>query len=125
VWGFCGARLNAVAHYQTLAATGACETINKNKQSKFSGHSHHVRSAVRVHPYTNLFKRLAQISSRRIGGRYYGVFAPHPHLRQQATPVRRGRRQATGQDDPPSTRHAAMTWAQRLKRVFKIDSETC
>ena len=28
-------------------------------------------------------------------------------------------------DEPPATRHAAMTWAQRLKRVFKIDIETC
>ncbi len=57
--------------------------------------------------------------------RYHGVFAPNHHLREQVTPARRGRRQATGLGDPPSTRHAAMTWAQRLKRVFKIDIETC
>ena len=25
----------------------------------------------------------------------------------------------------PIERHAAMTWAQRLKRVFNIDIETC
>ena len=25
----------------------------------------------------------------------------------------------------PVQRHAAMTWAQRLKRVFKLDVETC
>jgi len=25
----------------------------------------------------------------------------------------------------PAERHAAMTWAQRLKRVFNIDIETC
>ena len=39
------------------------------------------------------------------------------------SPARRGR-----QDNEPKTsaqRHAAMTWAQRLKRVFKIDIETC
>ena len=27
--------------------------------------------------------------------------------------------------EPPAARHAAMTWAQRLKRVFKIAIETC
>ena len=29
------------------------------------------------------------------------------------------------QDQTPAERHAAMTWAQRLKRVFNIDIETC
>ena len=29
------------------------------------------------------------------------------------------------QDRTPTERHAAMTWAQRLKRVFNIDIETC
>jgi hypothetical protein len=28
-------------------------------------------------------------------------------------------------DKTPAERHAAMTWAQRLKRVFNIDIETC
>ena len=28
-------------------------------------------------------------------------------------------------DRTPAERHAAMTWAQRLKRVFQIDIETC
>jgi hypothetical protein len=54
--------------------------------------------------------------------RFHGVFAPNSALRQQVTPARRGR-----QDNEPrasAQRHAAMTWAQRLKRVFKIDIET-
>ena len=29
------------------------------------------------------------------------------------------------QEDMPTERRTAMTWAQRLKRVFKIDVETC
>ena len=29
------------------------------------------------------------------------------------------------QDQTPAERHVAMTWAQRLKRVFNIDIETC
>jgi len=33
---------------------------------------------------------------------------------------------AGGQEEQtPVQHHAAMTWAQRLKRVFKIDVETC
>jgi len=30
-----------------------------------------------------------------------------------------------GQEQTPVERRAAMTWAQRLKRVFNIDIETC
>ena len=30
-----------------------------------------------------------------------------------------------GQEKTPAQRRAAMTWAQRLKRVFGIDIETC
>jgi hypothetical protein len=28
-------------------------------------------------------------------------------------------------EEPPAERRASMTWAQRLKRVFNIDIETC
>ncbi len=45
------------------------------------------------------------------------------------TPARRGkgsRKAAADQDEKtPPQRHVAMTWAQRLKRVFNIDVETC
>ena len=57
--------------------------------------------------------------------RYHGVFAPNHRLRVQVTPAKRGRRDATPADEPAPARHVAMTWAQRLKRVFKIDIETC
>ena len=57
--------------------------------------------------------------------RYHGVFAPNHRLREQVTPAKRGRRDAAPADEPASARHVAMTWAQRLKRVFKIDIETC
>ena len=57
--------------------------------------------------------------------RYHGVFAPNHHLREQVTPARRGRRHAKRAEEPPTNHHAAMTWAQRLKRVFKIEIETC
>ena len=57
--------------------------------------------------------------------RYHSVFAPNHHLREQVTPARRGRRHAARAEEPPVDRHPAMTRAQRLKRVFKIDLETC
>ena len=57
--------------------------------------------------------------------RYHGVFAPNSRLRAQVTLSRRGRRTGEEADRTASAGHAAMTWAQRLKRVFKIDIETC
>ena len=41
------------------------------------------------------------------------------------TPAKRGRRKAQIPDEPAPARHVSMTWAQRLKRVFKIDILTC
>ena len=58
------------------------------------------------------------------------MFAPNSKYRARVTPARRGRggQHATTEDldEPtPAERRAAMTWAQRLKRVFGIDIETC
>ena len=55
--------------------------------------------------------------------RYHGVFAPNSEHRAQVTLAGRGKGQKP--DTPPIQRHISMTWAQRLKRVFKIDIETC
>jgi len=57
--------------------------------------------------------------------RFHGVFAPNSHLRAQVTPGQRGRRMGEGADRTAAARHSAMSWGQRLKRVFKIDIETC
>ncbi len=71
--------------------------------------------------------------------RFHGIFAPNARLRAQLTPAGRGRRQGSGTEpaevkaDPsastdhrtPAERRRAMTWAQRLKRVFGIDVSTC
>ncbi len=62
--------------------------------------------------------------------RFHGVFAPNSHYRAMVTPAKRGRSKKTKatndkQDQTAAERHAAMTWAQRLKRVFNIDVETC
>ena len=57
--------------------------------------------------------------------RFHGVFAPNSALRAQVTPGRRGRRAGNDAAKTPAQRRAAITWAQRLKRVFRIDIETC
>ena len=45
------------------------------------------------------------------------------------TQAKRGRgrqdKRAEPEDKTPAEKHAAMTWAQRLKRVFDIDVQTC
>ena len=59
--------------------------------------------------------------------RFHGVFAPNSKHRTLVTPARRGKggRKAIGQDKTSEERRSAMTWAQRLKRVFSIDVATC
>jgi len=65
--------------------------------------------------------------------RYHGVFAPNSAHRAQITPSQRGRgsKQNTGtstlmlDDKSFIEKRAAMTWAQRLKRVFNIEIEVC
>ncbi len=62
--------------------------------------------------------------------RFHGIFAPNSQHRAAITPAGRGKgpkHKASVQsaDRTPAERHVAMTWAQRLKRVFNIDIETC
>jgi Putative transposase len=63
--------------------------------------------------------------------RFHGVFALHSKLRAAVTPAHRGvgakGREADQIDSNKSAtpRHVAMTWAQRLKRVFGIQINTC
>src|SRR5690606_11976638 len=52
--------------------------------------------------------------------RYHGVFAPASPDRARVVPRTRGEREASVTDQ-----QRALTWAQRLKRVFAIDIETC
>ena len=48
-----------------------------------------------------------------------------PHQGRLAAPAKRGRYGTETTDEPVPARHVSMTWAQRLKRVLKIDIETC
>ena len=59
--------------------------------------------------------------------RYHGVLAPNHRWRAAVTPAGRGRgkRVAAQPEKSAIERHVAMSWAQRLKRVFGIDVESC
>jgi pyruvate/2-oxoglutarate dehydrogenase complex dihydrolipoamide acyltransferase (E2) component len=78
---------------------------------------------------------LARLAARVPGPRVdltrlHGVFAPNSAHRAQVTKAGRGQgasapAAARTDERTPPERRAAMTWAQRLKRVFGIDIETC
>jgi hypothetical protein len=62
--------------------------------------------------------------------RYHGVFAPNSAHRARVRPAKRGKSNkastAEASEGPtPAKRRAAITWAQRLKRVFNIAIEIC
>ena len=66
--------------------------------------------------------------------RYHGAFAAASAWRAAITPSGRGRgarhnadatEEPTEPTGPSVSRHAAMTWMQRLKRVFAIDIQRC
>ena len=57
--------------------------------------------------------------------RYHGVFAPHSQWRARITPAGRARGAKAVDTRTLAERHRAMSWAQRLKRVFKLDLESC
>jgi hypothetical protein len=59
--------------------------------------------------------------------RYHGVFAPHAALRSAITPAGRGQggENAAAAVERVMPKHVAMSWMQRLKRVFGIEIERC
>jgi len=57
--------------------------------------------------------------------RYHGVFAPASPDRVQIVPSTRAAAPTERGEVSVSDRQRAMSWAQRLKRVFAIDIETC
>jgi hypothetical protein len=82
-------------------------------------------------PLDFLAKLAALVPKPRVNlTRFHGVFAPNSKHRVQVTPAKRGKGNKVKvpnetQDPTPAERRASMTWAQRLKRVFNIDIETC
>jgi len=82
------------------------------------------------HPPVDFIARLAALVPKlRVNlTRYHGVLAPNHRWRGLVTPARRGKGvkfTSNAEVRTAAERHAAMTWAQRLKRVFNIDIELC
>ena len=62
--------------------------------------------------------------------RFHGVLAPNSNDRINVTPAKRGKgsaKQTSSINRPKSSVdcHKSLTWAERLKRVFKIDVSVC
>ena len=59
--------------------------------------------------------------------RFFGVFAPNSQYRLAITQEKKAKPRATSGkgDKTVKEKRQSMTWAQRLKRVFNIDIETC
>ena len=74
-----------------------------------------------------MFLPKKQYHSKQERADYNGVFAPNSKHRVDVTPAKRGKGCARkeNEDKTPEQRHQAMTWAQRLKRVFNIDVSVC
>ncbi len=79
-------------------------------------------------PLDFIAKLAALVPKPRINlTRFHGVFAPNSKYRTEVTPARRGKGNPSQskEDKTPAQRHQAMTWAQRLKRVFTIAVSIC
>lgn len=82
-------------------------------------------------PLDFMAKLVALVPKPRVNlTRYHDVFTPNSQHRALVTPARRGRHKKTNGPHTPTEQpsiecRAAMTWAQRLKRIFNIDIETC
>ena len=87
--------------------------------------------AVVLHPLDFIARLAALVPKPRVNlTRFHGVFAPNSKHRALVTPAKRGKGNKhtvtdEDQEQTPVERRASMTWAQRLKRVFNIDIETC
>ena len=74
--------------------------------------------------------RLAALTPRPRANltRFHGIFALNSKHQALVTPSKWGksaRRELTGDERSPVEQHAAMSWAQRLKRVFNLDISIC
>ena len=109
---------------QRLSLTAAGKVRYQLKMPWRNGTTHVV-----YEPLDFLAKLAALVPRPRVNlTRYHGVFAPNSAQRALVTPAGRGKgraQSAKAEARTPAEWHSAMTWAQRLKRVFGIDIKTC
>jgi hypothetical protein len=106
-------------------------TPNGNVRYQLKTPYHNGTTHVIFEPLDFIARLAALVPKPRVNlTRFHGVFAPNSQYRARVTPARRGKGNKArtadhGQDQAPAEQRAAMTWAQRLKRVFGIGIETC
>jgi hypothetical protein len=104
-----------------LALTGQGDIRYKLKTPYRDGTTH-----VIFEPLDFMARLAALVPKPRVHlTRYHGVFTPHRRWRAEVTAARRGGGKSPGEIKSPTEKHRAMTGAQRLKRVFRIDIERC
>tara|TARA_B110001450_G_scaffold163463_1_gene152392 strand:+ start:276 stop:1241 length:966 start_codon:yes stop_codon:yes gene_type:complete len=108
-----------------LAASGQVRYALKTPYRNGTNH-------VVFEPLDFIAKLAALVPKPRVNlTRFHGVFAPNSKHRGQITPAKRGKKldpkpsDTNWHDKSLAERHRAMTWMQRLKRVFNIDIEVC
>jgi len=126
------ARLERLCRYITRPAVstkGLSLTRNGQVRYELKTPWHNGTTHVIFEPLDFISKLVSLVPKPRVNlTRFHGVFAPNSKHRAQVTPARRGKVKkirSLDENQTPAERRAAMTWAQRLKRVFDIDIETC
>lgn len=82
-------------------------------------------------PLDFIAKLAAMVPRPRVNlTRFHGVLAPNAKHCINVTPARRGKgsakeNSATNKQESSADCHKSLTWAERLKRVFKIDVSVC
>jgi len=108
---------------ERLSQNAKGQVVYKLKNAYDNGTTHIVLEPL------DLLARLASIVPRsRVNlTRFFGVFAPHFKYRKLVVPKRETNKESEGVEKnlTPAQQSSRMTWAQRLKRVFKTDIETC
>ena len=126
-------KLERLCRYITRPALSEkCLSLTENGQVRYELKTPYRDGTTHVffEPLDFMAKLAALVPKPRVNlTRFHGVFAPNSKHRVQVTPAKRGKG-----GKPPCTdntadqtapeRHVAMTWAQRLKRVFGSDIET-
>ena len=103
----------------TVGVEGGNRSLKMNRESlELQGLQDRTCLTLRNHGY----KKLPLLSENKLE-----LFAPNSQYRAWVTPARRGRghqaKASRREDATPVASHTAMSWAQRLKRAFDI--ETC
>ena len=128
------AKLERLCRYITRPAVSTQRlTLTRNGQVRYELKTPYANGTTHVifEPLDFISRLVALVPKPRVHlTRFHGVFAPNSKHRALVTPARRGtgKQAKTAQETQQQTaaeQRASMTWAQRLKRVFNIDIDTC